>query len=378
MRILGIMTYYHPHWTGITRHARSVAQGLAARGHTVSVLAVQHRPDLAQEESLDGVRVVRAAAIGTFSRGMIAPSFLGAAASLMREHDVIHIHTPLPEAALVAALCKLRQRPLLMTHHGDIVMPAGVGGSLIAAAALGIHSVAGSLATRVTSYNSDYAAHSPLLRRMTHKLACIPPPVEIPEPDFRGAEELRARLGLLGRRVIGIAGRWVEEKGFDVLFDALPLLLRTHPDVHVVWAGEAPRYERFFDRCGPAIARAGDRFTILGLVPDRQRLADFYRLCDVFALPSRSDMFGLVQAEALLCGTPVVASDTPGARVVVRDTGMGVLVDPGNPAALATGIRAVLDAPERYRPNPAAMRQVFDPARSLDLYEALLAEIARK
>jgi glycosyltransferase involved in cell wall biosynthesis len=73
-----------------------------------------------------------------------------------------------------------------------------------------------------------------------------------------------------------------------------------------------------------------------------------------------------------------VASDIPGARVAIRDTGAGVLVEPGNPAALADGIRSVLDAPEQYRPDPANMRQAFDSSRSLDLYETLLAEMAKK
>jgi glycosyltransferase involved in cell wall biosynthesis len=56
---------------------------------------------------------------------------------------------------------------------------------------------------------------------------------------------------------------------------------------------------------------------------------------------------------------------------------MGVLVEPCNPAALAAGLRAVLDEPARYRRDPAAIRSAFDPARSLDLYESLLREMTR-
>ncbi|MCX6624266.1 MAG: glycosyltransferase family 4 protein [Acidobacteria bacterium] len=374
MKILAILTYYHPHWTGLTRHAQSVAEGLAARGHSVSVLAVQHLAELAREELIQGVRVFRAPVIGGFSRGMISPSFLGIALRLIREHDVTQIHTPLPEAPAVAALCRLRRRPLLMTHHGDIVLPAGIANRFLSAAAFGLLSLAGGMATRVTSYSLDYARHSRLLRPFESKLRPIPPPVQIPLPSPEGVEKLRAQLGLDGRRIIGVAGRWVEEKGFDILLEALPLLLRTNPDAHVVFAGESPHYERFLDRCRPAIERSG-RVTLLGLVRERQQMADFFRLCDVFALPSRSDMFALVQAEAMLCGTPVVASDIPGARVVVRDTGMGVLVEPCNPAALAAGLRTVLDDPARYRRDPEVIRHAFDPARSLDLYESLLREM---
>ncbi len=62
---------------------------------------------------------------------------------------------------------------------------------------------------------------------------------------------------------------------------------------------------------------------MLGLIVERQELADFYAMCDVFALPSRTNCFPSVQIEAMMCGTPVVATNIPGAREVVRVTGMG-------------------------------------------------------
>jgi len=377
MKILSILTYYHPHWTGLTRHAQFLAEGLARRGNSVSVLAVRHHPDLPSEELLNGVRVLRVPAIGTFSRGMIAPSFVLAAARLIRQHDVIQIHTPLPEAPLVALLCRLLGRPLLMSHHGDIVLPTGAPNRSIEIAAYALLSLAARMATRVTSYTSDYAADSRMLRGLGAKLVCILPPVtEL--PNIPASEHsMRTELALSGRRIIGFAGRWVWEKGFDTLLEALPSLLRTHPDVQLVLAGMQPHYENFLERCRPAIQRVGDRLTFLGLIRERWRMAAFYRLCDVFVLPSRSDMFALVQVEALLCGAPLVASDIPGARVVVRETGAGVLVPPGNPEALANGIRSVLDRPQDYRPDPAVIRRIFDPECSLDRYESLLAEIAR-
>jgi glycosyltransferase involved in cell wall biosynthesis len=377
MKLLAILTYYHPHWTGLTRHAQLVAEGLATRGHDVTVLTVQHQPDLARDEIVNGVRVLRAPAIGRLSRGLISPAFLRMALGLIRRHDVTQIHTPLPEAPAIAAACRLARRPLLMTHHGDLVLPAGAVNRFLSTAGFGLLSLAARMASRVTSYSDDYATHSRLLRPFSSKLAFIPPPVEIPAPRAASVESLRSELGLAGQRVIGLAGRWVEEKGFDILLEALPLLLTTHPNVRLLFAGEAPAYERFLERCRPAIERSG-RLHFLGLVRDRQRMADFYALCDLFALPSRSDMYALVQAEAMLCGTPVVASDIPGARVVVRDTGMGLLVEPNNPAALADGLRAVLDQPARYRKDPAEIRRLFDPARSLDLYESLLQGMIRR
>jgi glycosyltransferase involved in cell wall biosynthesis len=106
-------------------------------------------------------------------------------------------------------------------------------------------------------------------------------------------------------------------------------------------------------------------------------MADFYAMCDVFVLPSRSDSFAAVQVEALLSGTPLVSTDIPGAREVVRATGAGRLVPPGDPVALADGIVEVLTNPSQYQPTPGAVRAVFDPERSVGAYEELMLRLVR-
>lgn len=180
MHILVVLTYYYPHWTGLTVHAVRVAEHLAERGHTVTVLTTRHTLDLARDEMVNGVRVVRLWPIARFSRGMITPAFPWAVAQLIAEHDVVQIHTPLPEAPLVAALCRALGRPLLMTHHGDVVMPDSPAEKLVERAAFHILRFAATLADGITSYSEDYARHSPLLWSFRDKLTCIYPPVESP------------------------------------------------------------------------------------------------------------------------------------------------------------------------------------------------------
>ena len=59
MKILSILTYYYPHWTGLTAYAKRIGEGLAARGHRVTVLTTRHHRSLPQEEVTHGVRIVR-------------------------------------------------------------------------------------------------------------------------------------------------------------------------------------------------------------------------------------------------------------------------------------------------------------------------------
>lgn len=376
MKILAILTYYYPHWTGLTVHAVKVAEGLAARGHQVTVLTSRHSLELPRDEIINGVRVIRLQPVAQLSRGKVTPAFPYAAGLLIAQHDVVQIHTPLPEAPLVALLCRMLKRPLLMTHHGDVVMPAGATNQFIQNTAFVVLRSTGKLANAVTSYSQDYAEHSRLLRQFQNKLHYVYPPVEIPPPDAEETQAWKTSLGLDNRMLIGFAGRWVEEKGFDYLLKALPLIRQAYPQAHLVYAGEQHVvYDHFYEQCLPLVEAQRQHITFLGLLTDPQQIANFYHMCDLFTLPSRTDMMALVQVEAMLCGTPVVASDIPGARVVVRETGFGKLTPPHNPEALAQTIIDVLDNRQQYQPTVAKVRAVFNTQQTMEKYEGLMEHL---
>lgn len=376
MKILTVLTYYYPHWTGLTAHAVKVAEGLAARGHQVTVLASKHESDLPRDETINGVRVVRLQPLTRFSRGMITPALPWALYQLIKENDVVQIHSPLPEGPMVAAIAKLLDTPVLMTHHGDLVMPAGPLNRLIEWVGFRVLKLTANLADAVTSYSRDYAENSRLLQAVRHKLSYVYPPVDLLEPDLDEAARWQHELGLEGKRLVGFSGRWVHEKGFDYLLEAIPQILERIPSAHFIFAGELDVvYEDFYDRCKPMIEANEDHLTFVGLIRDPQKMANFYAMCDLFVLPSRTDMMALVQIEAMLAGTPVVASDIPGARVVVRDTGYGQLTPPHNPAQLAQTIVDTLENLDRYRPTREGVRRVFDNERSYQKYERILQRI---
>lgn len=376
MRILTVLTYYRPHWTGLTAHAVRVAEGLAARGHKVTVLTIRYQTDLPRDEMLNGVRVVRLQPISRFSRGMVTPAFPWAAWQLFSECDVVQIHSPLPEALMVALICKLQRRPFLMTHHGDLVMPGGFFNRILQMIGYSILLNTGRMADKVTSYSHDYADHSKMLRRLKRKLEYVYPPVEFPQPDLDAANIWKNELGLADRTIIGFAGRWVKEKGFDFLLRAFPMIKAKVPNAHLVFAGErGVVYEDTFAECQPLIEAIEEEITFLGLIEHRQLMANFYAMCDVFALPSRTDMMALVQIEAMLCGAPVVASNIPGARVVVQDTGFGQLAPPCDPDGLAGAIVNTLENIETHRPSVRGVRKVFDTERTFEKYESILQSI---
>ena len=373
MKILTAITYYYPHWTGLTAFARRMAEGLIARGHQVTVVTSRYRPDLPREELHNGVRIVRLPSWLRLSRGQVMPGFLSAVSRLVREHDVVQVHTPMLEVWLVAALAHRAGRKMLMTHHGDLVMPAGVGNQLVQRAVGFLLNRGARAADVISIYTQDYADNSEFLRPHTDKVVVIYPPVVFPRPDMRASAGWRRELGLDRTKVVGFAGRFVEEKGFDYLLKAVPLVLERVPKVKFIYAGEhRVVYEDFFERCRPLLDANREHVLMLGLIRESHRMASFYAMCDVFALPSRTDCLASVQVEAMMCGTPVVATNIPGAREVVGVTGMGRLVEPRNERALADGLLEVLGNPQRYVRPYSHIRAIFDPDKSISDYERLL------
>jgi glycosyltransferase involved in cell wall biosynthesis len=375
MKALLILTYYTPHRTGLTIHVQLVAEALVRRGHEVTVLTSRYRPDMPRDETINGVRVVRLRPIMRLSRTQVMPAFPQAVWRLLGEHDVVNIHSPLPEASIVSTLARLRNKPLVVTHHGDAVLPAGLHNRLIEFAVFRVYRAAARYASAVIGYSRDYAEHSTYLRPFLPKVRVIYPPIVALPPEPAGVAEMRGRYGLEGKSVIGYAGRFVEEKRPDLLIEAIPYLVERFPELRIVFAGEyLIRYENFYERCLPLIEKYRDRLVFLGLLQDPQQMSDFFSLCDVLALPSGTECFGMVQAEAMLCGTPVVVSDTPGAREVVRVTGMGEIFARCDVPALATALGRVLANRAAYLKPREEIAATFNVERTVDGYEALFRE----
>jgi glycosyltransferase involved in cell wall biosynthesis len=175
---------------------------------------------------------------------------------------------------------------------------------------------------------------------------------------------------------VGFAGRFVEEKGFDFLLKSIPYVLEKMPNAKFAYAGEVKvAYESFFEKWRHLAEQWNDQIVMLGLLTDPQQVANFYAMCDVLALPSRSDCFPMVQVEAMLCGTPTVATDIPGLRVPVQLTGMGRLVRPQDERALADGLVDVLSNRDRYVKSREEIATVFDMEKTLDVYEGLFQSL---
>jgi glycosyltransferase involved in cell wall biosynthesis len=226
----------------------------------------------------------------------------------------------------------------------------------------------------------DYARSSRFLAGHMRKLRTIPALIEMAPPDPAATQRLAERWQLNGGTRIGFAARFAAEKGVEYLLEALPRVIAAFPDVRVIFTGaykDTVGEEAYLAGLSPLLERNRERITFLDLLP-AEDMPSFYALCDVVALTSlnATEAFGLVQVEAMLTGTPVVASDLPGVREPVRRTGMGEVVPPRDVQALAEALVRVLRSRARYVRPRSEVEKAFDLERSIGEYEALFAELA--
>ena len=159
---------------------------------------------------------------------------------------------------------------------------------------------------------------------------------------------------LVEKRVIGV-GRYVYQKGFDLLLKAWAQIEKECPDWELAIYGEGDRtpYQRLIEELGIDSTRCH-------LCERSYDIEKEYCRSSIFVFSSRFEGFGMVLIEAMACGLPVVSYDCPcGPKDIVKDGEDGLLVENGNTSALAQGLIALMkDDGKRKAMSEAALRNV--------------------
>ena len=346
-----------------------LARALRQMGHNVQIGTLHHDwPGRTVVDTVYGqvplhyVGPMHVRGLGDERRQLRGAALLGAAAmatiqltrfALRRPAALFHVWKPHPFNGLAGLLAsRLRGRPLLVDCDDYEAVSSRFSGRgqqrVVRFFEDGLPRWAGA-ATANTHFWAGRLVDT--LRLAPERVAYIPngvDPARFVPPEPAVVERLRRELGLEGKAVVVYVGILsLTGHPLDLLLEAFALVAPALPRAHLLWVGggeDGAALRRRADELG-----LGARMTFAGVVPP-DAVAAYYRLGECAVDPVRDDVHARARCplkvlESMACGVPVVTGDVGDRRELLGEGPAGLLVRPGDAAALAEGIRALLGDP---------------------------------
>lgn len=394
LRVAILAESYLPYLSGVTVSTDALARGLGAAGHRVLVVAP--RP-------ADGAAPPSAGSAGPEPAYAWLPSYQPPApappgyripwpvpSAALRtavdfRPDVVHAQSPFVSGVMARRLARRAGVPLVFTHHTRFAdyrhylgLLARPGGAAVEAYLRAFWAGCAAIVTPGSQLADEIRGR--LGRRRRTLVRSIPTGMDVAAIRALPTRDVRAAAGWPAETVlVASLGRLAPEKSVDLLVDAFALAAGVDPEMRLLLVGGGPSEAGLRDRATrPDLA---GRLHLTGQLP-RAEAISVIRGADLFAFASRTETQGLVLAEALVAGLPVVAIEGPGVSDSVRDGVDGVVVPadpaPDRSARLAAAIGALAADPTRRAALAAAAESGagrFESARRVEEMVALYREV---
>lgn len=348
MKIALYSSYFYPYISGLTVYPHKVLDHLS-KNNLVTVITFQHDRKLPKKEKVRNVSIIRMPFLLKIYKGFISPQSLRYYMQIVKTNDVIFINLPNVEALPLVILAKIYGKKVICIFLCQIFLGENVGSRVV--------SFIIDVAIFIQMYFSsviigfpDYTEKSVIYKFFKDKIKLALPLVE------KKPMNLKTHTGFMREKKsevwIGFVGRIAREKGLINLVHSLEEI-HLGKKIRLVLAGpygkDVVGEEEYYKEVVDELEDRKIHYTFLGQVSDPE-LGAFYKAVDVLVLPSvnKTEAFGMVQVEAMLAGTPVVASNLPGVRLPTELSGMGISVNVKNVKALGAAIKEVIKTREKF------------------------------
>jgi 1,2-diacylglycerol 3-alpha-glucosyltransferase len=340
LNILMLTNTYLPQVGGVARSVASFTEAFRRRGHRVLVVAPTYEDMPEREQDVLRVPAIQRFNGSDFSLKLPVPVMLFPELEQFGP-EVVHSHHPFLLGDTAIRLAARSNLPLVFTHHTmyeQYTHYVPGDSSAMKQFAIRMATEYANLCDQVIAPSESIAD---VLRERSVTTPIEPIPTGIDRERFAQGDGAGARrkYGIPpGAFVVGHVGRLAPEKNLAFLARAVAAFVEADDRAHVLIAGLGPALEDI--RATFAERGLSDRLRLVGTL-EGPELSDTYHAMNVFAFASQSETQGMVLAEAMAAGVPVIAVDAPGAREIVRDGHNGRLLAHEDEAAFAEVLRSI-------------------------------------
>ena len=348
MNIVMATNTYSPQVGGVARSVERFTEAYRARGHRVLVVAPTYENSEPDEPGLARVPAIQRFNGSDFSVILPIPMYLTRSVNDFQP-DLFHSHHPFLLGDTALRMASMRQTPIVFTYHTMYELythyvPFGAQslGEMAKRLSVGYANLCDHIIAP-----SRYIAELIAARGVSTPITVIPTGVDAARYERGEGTEFRRRFGIPeGAFVVGHVGRLAPEKNLSFLSESVGLFMLWDRSAHFIVVGTGPSQpglKKWLEGAG-----VGERAHFTGQL-DEPNVISAYHAMDVFAFSSQSETQGIVVAEAMAAGVPVVALDAPAVSEVVEDGINGVVVRHADPTEFGDALARVAGLPPKHR-----------------------------
>jgi glycosyltransferase involved in cell wall biosynthesis len=340
MKIMIITPYFYPRIGGLENYALNTAKGLQKLGHEVFVVTSNHEGNVISEDTIQGMKIIRLPRLFKISNTPINPIWYFQLKKIIKKEnpEIINAHTPVPFIADIAERVS-GKRIFVLTYHNDLVKESAFANLLA-------HTY-NFIFTRKTLRRCDaiiatskyYVDISPYLAKHKKKIKIVPPGIDTKRFNTN------VDSGWLNKNYpnkiiilyVGSMQKTHMHKGVDILIKAVADAKKKIPNIYLIAVGSGdaiPVYKKIAHQMG-----ISEMVSFPGFIDD-ESLPKYYAGANMLVLPTTTNAegFGMVLAEAMACGVPVIGTEVGGVPYLLTDKATALLIPPNNVASLSKAI----------------------------------------
>lgn len=379
-KILFFSPYFYPYISGLTTYPYKILKYLS-KFYQITILTFPHKKNLKVNEKK--LKIVYMPYLFKISKGYLSPQSIFFFYTHLKKTNIVFINQPNFEGLPLVILAKIFGLKIISLFHCQVFLKPTFFNKIINFFLNSSMIIQLRLSNKIIIYTQEYFRSLSYYHHLKEKIVSVLPPINKLKIDKKFFQKIKKKKDEI---FIGFSGRIASEKGIEYLIEAVSQIKDIkNKKITLLFAGPYGKMvadeNDYFLKIKKLLKDEKINYCFLGNLKNKQ-LGAFYKAIDLLVLPSinSTEAFGMVQAEAMMLGTPVVASNLPGVNIPINLTKMGLLIEPRNISQLKNTILTIINNRKKFSNKKLVekARKNFDIKKVYRFYKKIINDLANE